>query len=91
MMWHGLDWSDSGYGPVAGSCEHGSELSGPLSYRESVEWLATVVFSRMTRLREVSTQLFSVFDDIREVLSFLTDIQSRNITCDFQWTAYELK
>jgi hypothetical protein len=28
MGWYELDWSDSGYGPVESSCEHGNEPSG---------------------------------------------------------------
>jgi hypothetical protein len=28
MIWYGLDLSDSGYGPVVGSFEHGNEPSG---------------------------------------------------------------
>jgi hypothetical protein len=32
MGWYGLDPSGSGYGPVEGSFEHGSEHSGSINY-----------------------------------------------------------
>jgi len=31
---HGLHYSGSGYGPVAGSCEHSNETSGSIKGRE---------------------------------------------------------
>jgi hypothetical protein len=33
----GLDLSGLGWGPVAGSCEHGNEPSGPTKVREFVD------------------------------------------------------
>jgi hypothetical protein len=38
MGWYGLEWSDSGYGPVEGSCEHGNEPSGCIKCWQ-IEWL----------------------------------------------------
>jgi hypothetical protein len=35
----GLDSSGSGQGPVAGSCEHGNQLSGSIKFWEFLEWL----------------------------------------------------
>jgi hypothetical protein len=35
----GLDSSDSGYGPAAGSCEHGNEPSGSIKGREFLDYL----------------------------------------------------
>jgi hypothetical protein len=37
MGLYGLDSSDSGYGPVAGSCEHGNERSGSIKFEETLE------------------------------------------------------
>jgi hypothetical protein len=37
MGWYGLDRSGSGYGPVEGSCEHGSEPSGSIKFWEVLE------------------------------------------------------
>jgi hypothetical protein len=34
---YGLDSSGSGKGPVAGSCEHGNESSGPINCREFLD------------------------------------------------------
>jgi hypothetical protein len=39
MGWYGLDRSDSGYGPVEDSCEHGNEPSGSIKYWELLEYL----------------------------------------------------
>jgi hypothetical protein len=37
MGWYGLDCSALGWGPVEGSCEHGSEPSGSMTCWEIVE------------------------------------------------------
>jgi hypothetical protein len=39
MVWYGLDRSDSGEGPVEGSCEHGNEPSGSINCWEVLQWL----------------------------------------------------
>jgi hypothetical protein len=36
----GLDSSDPGYGPVAGSCEHGNESSGSIKGRKFLDLLS---------------------------------------------------
>jgi hypothetical protein len=36
----GLDACGSGYGPVAGSCEHGNDISGSLRGGEFLEYLS---------------------------------------------------
>jgi hypothetical protein len=37
MSWYGLDWSDSGYEPVEGSCECCNEPLGFIKFREILE------------------------------------------------------
>jgi hypothetical protein len=37
MGWYGQDRSDSGLGPVEGSCEHGNEPSGSIKFWEILE------------------------------------------------------
>jgi hypothetical protein len=37
MRWYGLDWSDSGKGPVDGSREHGNESSDSIQFWELLE------------------------------------------------------
>jgi hypothetical protein len=37
MGWYGLDRSDSGWGPVEGSCELGNKPSGSIKYWEVLE------------------------------------------------------
>jgi hypothetical protein len=37
---HGLEPSGSGHGPVAGSCEHGNQLSGSIQGGEFLDWLS---------------------------------------------------
>jgi hypothetical protein len=49
----GLVSSDSGYGTVAGSCEHGNETSGYIKGREFLTRWETITFSRRTLLHEV--------------------------------------
>jgi hypothetical protein len=39
MRWHGLDRSDSGKGPMEGSCEHDNEPPGSIKCWEVLEWL----------------------------------------------------
>jgi hypothetical protein len=39
MGWYGLDRSDSGYGPVEGSCERDNKPSGSIKRWEVLEWL----------------------------------------------------
>jgi hypothetical protein len=39
MGWYGLVRSDSGYGPVEGSCEHDDEPSDSIKSWEVLEWL----------------------------------------------------
>jgi len=34
---HGLDWSGSAWGQVAGTCEYGNEPSGSVKYGESFD------------------------------------------------------
>jgi hypothetical protein len=38
MGWWGLDRSGLGWGPMEGSCEHGSEPSGSIKRLEVPEW-----------------------------------------------------
>jgi hypothetical protein len=40
FRWCGLNSSDSGQGPVAGSCKHGSENLGPIRGGESFDQLS---------------------------------------------------
>jgi hypothetical protein len=49
----GLDSSGSGYGPVAGSCEHGNEPSGSIKVGEFLDYLNFYWLSRMTLLHVV--------------------------------------
>jgi hypothetical protein len=39
LGWSGLDRSDSGQGPLDGSCERGNEHSGSVKRWEVFEWL----------------------------------------------------
>jgi hypothetical protein len=39
VRWYGLDSSDSGEGPMEGSCEHDKELSGSIKFWEILEYL----------------------------------------------------
>jgi len=48
----GLDSSGSGYGPVAGSCEHDNQPSGSIKGREFLDCV-TISFSRWTLLHGV--------------------------------------
>jgi hypothetical protein len=45
---HGLDWSSSGKGQVAGTCECGNEPSGSIKYGELPNRSEPVSFSRRT-------------------------------------------
>ena len=36
---HGLDLSGSGYGQMAGTCKHGNEHSGPLTFRNLASYI----------------------------------------------------
>jgi len=38
---NGLDWSDSGQGQVAGSCDCGNEPSGYIKCGKFLDWLRT--------------------------------------------------
>ena len=38
---HGMDWSGSGYGQVAGSCKRGNEHSGSIKCGEFLDLLRT--------------------------------------------------
>jgi hypothetical protein len=49
MVWIGLDWFGSEYGPVEGSCEHGNEPSASIKFLSS----CTIdSFSRRAQLHE---------------------------------------
>jgi hypothetical protein len=52
-----IEYNSSGsvQGPVAGSCEHGNELSNSIKHRAFLDRGATVSFSRRTQLPGVNT------------------------------------
>jgi hypothetical protein len=41
VLGHGMGYSDSGLGQMAGTCESGKELSGSIKYGEFLDWLRT--------------------------------------------------
>jgi hypothetical protein len=56
----GVDASGSGYGLVAGSCQHGNEPSGSIKSGSCFASSVTISFSRRTVLRGVSCLFISV-------------------------------
>ena len=58
-MWgRGLDWSGGGQGQVAGTCEYGNELSGPIKCRECLDQLQNQLTSQegLCSMEQVSKQ-----------------------------------
>jgi hypothetical protein len=53
MGLYGLDWSGSGKGPVEGSCEHGNESSGSITFSNILSSWGTVGFLGRTHLHGV--------------------------------------
>jgi hypothetical protein len=50
MVWHGLDWSGSGYEQVAGTCKCGNEPSGSIKFRDFLISWGNVSYSGRTLL-----------------------------------------
>jgi hypothetical protein len=57
MVWYELDCSESGQGPVEGSCEHGNDGNEQAPFREMMKFLSSCItggFWRRSQMHGIS-------------------------------------